>query len=160
MEIGRQMGMGRPALDVLQRAGFLHDIGKLEIPASILDKRGPLTESEWRVMRTHPELGPVILGSTGRLTREMLAVLYHHERVDGGGYPHGLVAAEIPIEARIVAAADMYDVLTSNRPYRRAFSHAEALDRVWLDAGTHLDPAVVAALTRSLAARRSYLSVA
>lgn len=103
-------------------------------------------------MRTHPELGLAILGATGRFTREMLAVLYHHERMDGAGYPHGLAAEEIPIEARIVAVADTFDVLTSDRPYRRAFSYVEAVVRLRVEAGPHLDPVVVTALMRTLAA--------
>jgi HD-GYP domain-containing protein (c-di-GMP phosphodiesterase class II) len=160
IEIGRELGMSPPSLDVLGRSGLLHDIGKLAIPASILEKSGALTESEWRVMKTHPELGLVILGETGRFTREMLAVLYHHERMDGSGYPHGLAAAEIPIEARVVAVADTYDVLTSDRPYRMAFNQSEALRRIFDEAGPHLDPLVVDALVRTLLTGRSYSYVA
>jgi len=160
IEIGRELGMRPPSLDVLGRSGLLHDIGKLAIPASILEKSGALTESEWRVMKTHPELGLVILGETGRFTREMLAVLYHHERMDGSGYPHGLAAAEIPIEARVVAVADTYDVLTSDRPYRTAFNQSEALRRIFDEAGPHLDPLVVDALVRTLLTGRSYSYVA
>jgi len=160
MDIGRALEMPDGELQVLGRAGLLHDIGKLGIPHEILLKRGPLTESEWSVMRTHPELGLSILGATGRFTREMLAVLYHHERMDGGGYPHGLLAAEIPIEARIVAVADTFDVLTTNRTYRRAFSQSEALRRIFEEAGPHLDPVVVDALVRSRAAGSSYQYVA
>ena len=146
MAIGRQLGMAGPLLEALGRGGLLHDIGKLGIPAAILDKSGALTDQEWRVMKTHPELGLTILGSTGRYTREMLAILYHHERMDGSGYPHGLASAEIPIEARIVAVADTFDVLTSDRPYRHAFTPLEALRRILHEAGPHLDPRVVDAL--------------
>jgi HD-GYP domain-containing protein (c-di-GMP phosphodiesterase class II) len=160
MEIGRELGMRTPSLEVLGRSGLLHDIGKLAIPPSILQKNGALTDSEWRVMKTHPELGLAILGETGRFTREMLAVLYHHERMDGSGYPHGLAATEIPIDARIVAVADTYDVLTSDRPYRRAFNQSEALRRIFDEAGPHLDPSVVAALVRTLVTGRSYRYVA
>ena len=151
IDIGSQLGMRRPELEVLGRAGLLHDVGKLGIPAEIVFKQGPLTDSEWDVMRTHPELGLAILGATGRFTREMLAVLYHHERMDGTGYPHGLASAEIPIEARIVAVADTFDVLISDRPYRPAISYREAVARVQGEAGAHLDPIVVAALLRTLA---------
>jgi len=111
-------------------------------------------------MKTHPELGLTILGETGRFTREMLAVLYHHERMDGSGYPHGLADAEIPIEARIVAVADTYDVLTSDRPYRSAFNQSEALRRIFEEAGPHLDTRVVDALVRTLWAGPSYSYVA
>jgi HD-GYP domain-containing protein (c-di-GMP phosphodiesterase class II) len=160
IEIGRDLGMDEPKLEILGRAGLLHDVGKLAIPAEILEKDAPLTDSEWRVMRTHPELGVVILGATGRFTRELLAVLYHHERMDGSGYPQGLVAAEIPIEARIVAVADTYDVLTSDRPYRYAFNQIEALSRIFDEAGAHLDPYVVDALVRTLVMSPSYSHVA
>ncbi len=154
IDIGRELGMGRTELEVLGRAGLLHDVGKLGIPGAILDKPAALSEGEWRVMRTHPELGLAILGATGRFTREMLAVLYHHERVDGAGYPHGLTAAEIPIEARIVAVADTFDALVSDRPYRHAFTYAEAVARVRHESGTHLDPLAVGALARVLKSRR------
>jgi HD-GYP domain-containing protein (c-di-GMP phosphodiesterase class II) len=150
-EIGRALGMESDQCDILGRAGLLHDVGKLGIPQEILQKDGPLTDSEWAVMRTHPELGLAILGATGRFTGELLAVLYHHERMDGSGYPHGLAASEIPIEARIVAVADTFDVLTSDRPYRQAFSYPEAIRRVCWEAGAHLDPVVVGALMRTLA---------
>jgi HD-GYP domain-containing protein (c-di-GMP phosphodiesterase class II) len=155
--IGRELGMSPAAQLVVSRSGLLHDVGKLGIPQSILDKRGSLTESEWRVMKTHPELGIAILGGTGRITREMLGVLYHHERMDGSGYPHGLASAEIPIEARIVAVADTYDVLTTDRPYRQAVSPANALLKVLDDAGPRLDPMVVAALHRILGVYRAHL---
>src|SRR6266700_578119 len=158
--IGRELGMSPAQQLVVSRSGLLHDVGKLGIPQSILDKRGALTESEWRVMKTHPELGIAILGGTGRITREMLGVLHHHERMDGSGYPHGLAAAEIPIEARIVAVADTYDVLTSDRPYRSAFNQSEALRRIFEEAGPHLDPWVVDALVRTLLTGRSYSYVA
>ena len=155
--IGRELGMSLAGQLVLRRSGLMHDVGKLGIPQAILDKRGSLTESEWRVMKTHPELGIAILGGTGRITREMLGVLYHHERMDGSGYPHGLASAEIPIEARIVAVADTYDVLTTDRPYRQAVSPAQALLRVLDDAGPRLDPMVVAALHRILGEYRAHL---
>jgi HD-GYP domain-containing protein (c-di-GMP phosphodiesterase class II) len=160
IDIGRQLGMTSRQLDPLGRGGLLHDIGKLGIPAAILDKAGALTEAEWRVMKTHPELGLAILGGTGRYTREMLAVLYHHERMDGSGYPHGLASAEIPIEARIVAVADTYDVLTSDRPYRAAFTQLEALRRILQEAGPHLDPRVVDALLQVPSVNPRYLYVA
>jgi HD-GYP domain-containing protein (c-di-GMP phosphodiesterase class II) len=155
--IGRELGMSAAGQLVVRRSGLMHDVGKLGIPQAILDKRGALTESEWRVMKTHPELGIAILGGTGRITREMLGVLYHHERMDGSGYPHGLASAEIPIEARIVAVADTYDVLTTDRPYRNAVSPAQALLRVLDDAGPRLDPMVVAALHRILGEYRAHL---
>src|SRR5947208_12658061 len=111
-EIGRQPGMSGQQLAAVGRGGLLHDIGKLGIPAAILEKTCALTEPEWRVMKTHPEPGRALLCRTGRYTREMPAVLYHHERQDRSGYPHGLAAAEIPTDARTGAVRGPYDVLT------------------------------------------------
>jgi HD domain-containing protein len=150
VQIGRQLGMTATELRVLARSGLLHDVGKLGIPDAILEKEGPLDESETAVMKTHPEIGVTILKRGGHFKRELLGVLYHHERMDGSGYPHGLVADAIPIEARIVAVADTYDVLTTNRPYRRACGGREARRIVEDEAGTHLDPRVVVALIRAL----------
>src|SRR5467141_4963004 len=148
--IGRQLGMTESEQRVLARSGLLHDIGKLALPGSILHKHDPLDDSEWKLMKTHPEVGLKILQWAGHFERSLLAVLYHHERMDGSGYPHGLVGDAIPIEARVVAVADMYDVLTSDRPYRRALTDREAREVLKDEAGPHLDASVVSALLRSL----------
>ena len=101
-------------------------------------------------MRTHPEMGLNLLDRTGQSSREVLAVLYHHERLDGSGYPYGLKAEGIPVEARIVAVADTYDALTSDRPYRKACTEAEARRVLIQEAKTRLDPRAVAALLGAL----------
>src|SRR6267143_1219009 len=150
VRIAKQLGMTASEQRVLARSGLLHDIGKLGIPGSILHKHDPLDDSEWKLMRTHPEVGLRILQWAGKFERALLAVLHHHERMDGSGYPHGLVGDAIPIEARVVAVADMYDVLTSDRPYRRARDEREARRVLQEAAGPHLDPNVVSALLRSL----------
>jgi HD-GYP domain-containing protein (c-di-GMP phosphodiesterase class II) len=165
VRIGRQMAMTAAELRVLGRAGLLHDIGKVAIPDEILGKHAPLDESEWRLMKSHPEIGLSLLGD-GRSRRELLAVLYHHERLDGSGYPYGLAGESIPIEARIVAAADTYDALTSDRPYRTARREAEARIVLMEEAGRRLDSRVVSALfavldshlSRAAAASRVSLS--
>jgi HD-GYP domain-containing protein (c-di-GMP phosphodiesterase class II) len=150
VHIGRELAMTATELRLIARSGLLHDVGKLGIPDAILGKHASLDEAEWSVMKTHPEVGLSILDHIGRSTREALAVLYHHERMDGSGYPYGLTANAIPIEARIVAVADTYDALTSDRPYRKACSTWEARRVLQEEAGSHLDPKVVAALLRSL----------
>jgi HD-GYP domain-containing protein (c-di-GMP phosphodiesterase class II) len=150
VHIGRQMSMSASELRILARAGLMHDIGKLGIPTQVLEKHSPLDESEWILMRTHPEMGLTLLDRAGQSSREVLAVLYHHERLDGSGYPYGLKAESIPIEARIVAVADTYDALTSDRPYRHACSQAEARRVLIEEAGSRLDTRAVSALFEAL----------
>ena len=150
VHMGRQLSMSAHELRVLARAGLMHDIGKLGIPQDVLGKHSPLDEAEWSLMRTHPELGLTLLDRAGRSSREVLAVLYHHERLDGSGYPYGLSGEAIPIEARIVAVADTYDALTSDRPYRRACSEAEARMVLIQEAAARLDPRAVHALFGAL----------
>jgi HD-GYP domain-containing protein (c-di-GMP phosphodiesterase class II) len=150
VHIGRQMSMSAAELRVLARAGLMHDIGKLGIPTQVLEKHSPLDESEWILMRAHPEMGLTLLDRVGQSSREVLAVLYHHERLDGSGYPYGLKAESIPIEARIVAVADTYDALTSDRPYRHACSQAEARRVLIEEAGSRLDSRAVSALFEAL----------
>jgi HD-GYP domain-containing protein (c-di-GMP phosphodiesterase class II) len=155
VHIGRQMSMSAVELRILARAGLMHDIGKLGIPDSVLEKHAPLDESEWLLVRTHPEIGLGMLDRAGRSSRELLAVLYHHERMDGSGYPYGLKAEAIPIEARIVAVADTYDALTSDRPYRDACSANEARRVLVEEARTRLDPRAVGALFTALDLNRT-----
>jgi putative two-component system response regulator len=150
VHIGRQMSMSASELRILARAGLMHDIGKLGIPEAVLEKHSPLDESEWLLMRTHPEMGLNLLDRAGQSKRELLAVLYHHERLDGSGYPYGLKAEAIPVEARIVAVADTYDALTADRPYRKACSEAEARRVLVEEAGSRLDGRAVDALFRAL----------
>lgn len=133
-------------LRLLARAGLMHDIGKLGIPDEVLAKHSALDESEWMLIRAHPEMGLSLLDRAGQSSREVLAVLYHHERLDGSGYPYGLKAEAIPIEARIVAVADTYDALTSDRPYRKAATHVEAKRVLREEAGVRLDANAVQAL--------------
>jgi HD-GYP domain-containing protein (c-di-GMP phosphodiesterase class II) len=161
VHIGRQMSMSANELRILARAGLMHDIGKLAIPETVLGKDAPLSDSEWQLMRTHPEAGLTLLDRAGQSSREVLAVLYHHERLDGSGYPYGLKAEAIPVEARIVAVADTYDALTSDRPYRPRCSEAEARRVLAVEARARLDSRAVDALFRALDfAPRSALAIA
>jgi PAS domain S-box-containing protein len=127
--------------------GFLlHDIGKLSVPDAVLKKPGPLTDSEWLLMRRHPEAGARILDAVPFLDRAVDVVLHHHERWDGRGYPAGLEADGIPLWARIFAVADTVDAITSNRPYRRGRPLEQAVDEIVARAGTQFDPECAQAL--------------
>jgi HD-GYP domain-containing protein (c-di-GMP phosphodiesterase class II) len=124
---------------------FLHDIGKVGIPEAVLCKPGPLTESEWSVMRTHPMIGAQIVEPIRFLEGAVDVVRCHHERWNGSGYPGGLAGTEIPLAARIFAVADSFDAITSDRPYRSARSIDTALGEIAGGAGTQFDPDVVQA---------------
>jgi diguanylate cyclase (GGDEF)-like protein/PAS domain S-box-containing protein len=127
-------------------AGWLHDVGKVGIPDHILTKPGPLDSAEWQTIRTHPALGQDLLNRIPRLADAATAVRSHHERWDGTGYPDGLVGDQIPLEARIVAAADAYSAMTNDRSYHPALPPNQALAELARCAGTHFDPSVVHAL--------------
>jgi putative nucleotidyltransferase with HDIG domain len=151
--IARELGMPAPRLRYLARAGLLHDVGKLHIPDSILLKPGPLDDAEWVVMKKHPEMGLDILERMGKFEAESEVVIAHHERIDGSGYPRGLRGDEIPLGARILAVADTYDVLVSDRPYRRARTRSEAITILDEESGHHLWEPAVTALKRMLASQ-------
>lgn len=124
---------------------FLHDIGKVGIPESILCKPGPLTELEWVVMRSHPNQGARIVEPIPFMEKAVEIVRSHHERWDGGGYPRGLRGEEIPLAARIFAIADSYDAMTSDRPYRTALDPECAAEEIRAGSGTQFDPRCVEA---------------
>jgi HD-GYP domain-containing protein (c-di-GMP phosphodiesterase class II) len=126
--------------------GFLlHDIGKVGIPERLLTKRGPLSPSEWEVMRTHPVVGAHIVTPIRMLGDAVDVVRFHHERYDGSGYPHGMKGEEIPVAARIFTVADAYDAMTSDRPYRARRSPEKAIAEIVRCSGTQFDPEVVEA---------------
>jgi len=146
--LGAALGLAPADAESIAQAGLLHDIGKIGVPESVLTKTGPLTEVEWRAMRRHPVVGAQIVAPFDFLAAGALIIRHHHERWDGSGYPDGLVGQTIPLGARIVAVADVYDALTSDRPYRRALPVSEARARLVAEAGATLDPSVVTALLR------------
>jgi HD-GYP domain-containing protein (c-di-GMP phosphodiesterase class II) len=134
--------------------GLVHDIGKVALPESVLAKPGPLSGPEWAAVRTHSEIGEALAREGSFFAGVADIVRHHHERLDGTGYPDGLRGAEIPIEARIVAACDAYAAMTAERPYQASRTQDEAVAELRRSAGTHLDPDVVAALIEVLDARR------
>ena len=138
--------MGAHEVDLLLHAAPMHDIGKIGIPDQILRKPGRLTAEEWEVMKTHCQIGADILGQTDGselLAMARVIALSHHERWDGSGYPHGLAGEDIPRVARMVAIADVFDALTSDRPYKEAWPLERALALLRDQAGSHFDPVLV-----------------
>lgn len=143
--IGRQMQLSAAELDTLQRGALLHDIGKIAVPASILDKVGPLTDDEWVVMQRHPVVGCEILAPIQAQADTLPLVRWHHERMDGTGYPDRLAGDAIPPLVRVLAVADVFDALSSQRPYRAGLTLPAACEIIKKSAGSHLDPRVVLA---------------
>jgi HD-GYP domain-containing protein (c-di-GMP phosphodiesterase class II) len=141
--LGERMGLSRSILSDLYVAGLLHDIGKLGLPDEILQKQGALTEAEFDRVKQHPGLGEALLSQFGALGHLRPIVRHHHERFDGRGYPDRLAGAEIPFLARILALADAFDAMNSDRPYRKACPREQLDERVALGAGKAWDPYVV-----------------
>lgn len=142
-QIGKKLSMTKQDLNLLTMISNLHDIGKIAIEDKILNKPGKLTEEEWEIMRRHPETGYRILSSLPEYGEIALDILSHHERYDGKGYPRGIKGEEIPIRARIIAVADAYDAMTSDRPYRKKMSHEEAVTELIDNKGTQFDPKII-----------------
>ncbi len=149
--IGKGMRMSETELDALNLLSALHDIGKIAIPSTILDKAGSLSHEEWDTMKKHPEIGYRIALSTPELVPIAEAILAHHECWDGSGYPLGLREEKIPLLARILAVCDAYDVMVNGRPYREAISKQEALQELQNCAGTQFDPSVVKVFVERMA---------
>jgi two-component system, response regulator RpfG len=146
--IAANLGLPDMKVQMIELAAPLHDIGKIGIADAILLKRGKLSEDETAVMRTHPQIGYDILHGSGNRFVQLAAIiaLRHHERWDGSGYPHGLGGADVPRAARIVALADVFDALISERPYKHAWSYEAAIDYLRSSRGSLFDPACVDAL--------------
>lgn len=150
--VARALGYSEHDADELLHAAPMHDIGKIGVPDAILTKPGKLTPAEWAIMRQHTVIGARILGDhpSGLLRMAAKIALNHHERWDGAGYPNGLAGEDIPHAARIVAIADVFDALTSVRPYKPAWSVEEAVALIRSESGRHFDPEVAAAFLDSL----------
>ncbi len=148
MEIGREMGMPQGDLEQIDIAARVHDIGKVAIPDSILLKPGPLNDAEWKVMKTHPVVSAQLIEGLEIYSSVANAVRHEHERWDGSGYPDGLKGEEIPLISRVIAAADIYNALSTDRPYRKAFTREETMRMIRDMRGTDIDPSVADALLR------------
>ncbi len=139
----------------LETCALLHDVGKISVTNDILNKRGKLTEDEWKLMKTHPVVGANIISHTRQLKACIPGILYHHERYDGSGYPEGLKGEEIPLDARILAIADAFAAMTTERPYRGAISFDEALKEIRQGAGFQFAPDLVDAFLMRIRSYRS-----
>jgi PAS domain S-box-containing protein/putative nucleotidyltransferase with HDIG domain len=153
IRLAKAMGIGDAELVHIRRGGLLHDIGKMGVPDSILFKPGPLTDDEWRVMRMHPQLAYDMLSPINYLRQAIDIPYCHHEKWDGSGYPRGLKGEQIPFSARIFAVVDVWDALSSDRPYGHAWPEDKALEHIRSGAGTHFEPQVAKVWLESEALR-------
>ncbi len=146
--LATELGWDDNQVEALEFGAILHDIGKIYIPETVLCKDGKLTEDEWVEMRKHPEVGARMIRDIPYLASALPMVLYHHERWDGDGYPEGLEGESIPASARLLAVADAFDAMTSDRPYRGALSPETAYHEIINGSGKQFDPTMVDALAR------------
>ena len=146
------LGLSKKNQNILRRAGWVHDVGKIAVPDGVLCKPGPLDDEEWKLIRQHVEFSVTILRGIAHLADIVPAVAAHHEWFDGSGYPRGLKGRRIPMTARVLSAADAYSAMTNDRPYRLAMSREEAVEELRRSAGTQFDPKVVAAFVQVLEA--------
>ena len=140
----KKEALAQKFLEHLHIAGLLHDIGKIGVPESILNKEGPLTDEEMQRVREHPLIGVNILQPIKELENSLLGVKYHHEKYDGSGYPEGLRGDKIPLIASIISVADAFDAMITDRPYRRGLSKEEAIAEIKHVSGKQLNPQVAA----------------
>lgn len=145
LALARALGAAPAVAAAIRHGGPLHDVGKIDVDRAILAKPAALDADELATVRRHPLVGAQLVARVRSLRHSVDCVLHHHERWDGTGYPHGLAREAIPLEARILAVADAYDAMTSNRPYRSPVAHDDALRELERCAGTQFDPTVVAA---------------
>lgn len=150
--IAAEMGWGRRDLEMIDWGGVLHDLGKVGISDSILNKPGKLTDEEFAIMKSHPSIGAQIIGGIAFLEPLMPYIAQHHERYDGRGYPAGFKGEEIAIQGRLLAIADTYDAMTSDRPYRKGLAAQIAYDEILKCTGTQFDPVLVRAFEKAFKA--------
>jgi HD-GYP domain-containing protein (c-di-GMP phosphodiesterase class II) len=150
MRLAKEFGLGPDQIPHVQRGALLHDIGKIGIPDVVLHKTSSLSGEEWALVRRHPQIAYDILSPIAYLFPALDIPHYHHEKWDGTGYVYGLKGDQIPITARIFAVVDVYDSLTSERPYRKAWLEGKAREYIQEQSGKHFDPAVVEVFLREL----------
>lgn len=150
VRIAEHLGLEAERMETLRQAGLMHDVGKTAVPTAILQKPGKPTEEEWVALQLHPWHGGLLIKDIDFLQEAVGGVMHHHERMDGRGYPVGLVGEEIPEFARIIAVADFFDAVTTERPYHRPWSREKAIAEIEARAGTHFDPRMVAAFIRGM----------
>ena len=143
VKIAKKLGVTKKELETIELAAQFHDIGKIGVPDCILQKPGKLTEMEFNVIKEHPVIGTNILCNIEFLKDSLPIILHHHEKYDGRGYPYGISGTEIPLGSRIISIADTYDAMTSDRPYRKALSHEEAIQEIVRCKGTQLDANII-----------------
>jgi HD-GYP domain-containing protein (c-di-GMP phosphodiesterase class II) len=140
LKLGEAVGMPEEELKILRISGLLHDVGKIGVPDHVLKKPGRLTDEERETMETHPVIGEIICRRAAGLEPYLPGIRWHHERWDGNGYPDGLAQTKTPLMARVLAVADTFDAMTSDRPYRRGMPWMVALEEIRQSAGSQLDP--------------------
>lgn len=155
VRLATQLGLGPQDLETIRLGGLLHDVGKMLVPSRILNKPGRPTDKEWQELKIHPELGVEIAHRSGFDDEVSAIVLYHHERWDGRGYPDGLTAERIPMGARIIGVVEIYDALTTSRPYQEKMTPELAVERLRDLIGTVVDPEVHKALLQVVARREA-----
>ncbi len=149
-EIARELKFNEYDIEIIKSLANLHDIGKIQVELSVLNKPGLLKQDDWIEVKKHAEVGYEIVKEITFLKNEATAILYHHEKVDGSGYPQGLKGDQIPLFAKILCIADSYDAMTTERPYARALTKTEALCELKRNAGTHFDRKVTDAMVKIL----------
>jgi PAS domain S-box-containing protein/putative nucleotidyltransferase with HDIG domain len=143
IRLARELGCSEDEIVHIRRGALLHDMGKMGIPDEILQKPGPLTEEEWTIMRRHPQYAYQMLSPISYLSQALIIPYYHHERWDGSGYPHGLKGEDIPLFARLFAIVDVWDALSSDRPYRKRIPTKDVIEYLRREAGILFDPAIL-----------------
>jgi putative nucleotidyltransferase with HDIG domain len=151
LKIGKTLNLNSDSLEKLQRGAFLHDIGKIGVPLAVLDKPAKLSDEEFGLIKRHPDLGAKIIEPINAFKAIIPMIVQHHERFDGKGYPAGLAGEEIHQSARILAVADVYDAVSSDRPYRKGMVIEAALGLIQKEAGRQFDPEMVEALLKVIA---------